>query len=118
MTKIERKLHKFDATGLTVGRLASKIALILRGKNKAEFEPHLDCGDIVEVTGISMLKFTGKKLDQKKYFSYSGYPGGLKEKKMSELAKNDPSDILKRAVKEMLPPVKFRSDMMKRLIIR
>lgn len=115
---IERKLHKIDAINSTVGRLATQIALILRGKNKPEFEPHLDCGDMVEVTGIGKLKFTGKKLDQKKYFSYSGYPGGLKEKKMSELAKTNPADILKRAVREMLPPVKFRNEMMKRLIIR
>lgn len=118
MTKIERKLHKFDATNSSVGRLATQIAVILRGKNKPEFEPNLDCGDMVEVTGIDKLKFTGKKLDQKKYFSYSGYPGGLKEKKMSELVKLNPSDILKRAVREMLPPVKFRTEMLKRLIIR
>jgi large subunit ribosomal protein L13 len=118
MTKIERKLHKFDANDKSVGRLASDIAIILRGKNKPEFQPHLDCGDIVEVSGINNLKFTGKKIDQKKYYSYSGYPGGLKEKKMSDLVLTNPSEILKKAVKQMLPPVKFRTDMMKRLIIR
>ncbi len=116
--KIERKLHKLSAKDKTVGRLASQIAIILRGKNKPEFEPHLDCGDIVELSDVDKLKFTGKKLDQKKYYRHSGYPGGLKETKMSDLAKTNPAEIVKRAVREMLPPVKFRKAMLKRLIIR
>ena len=118
MQKIERKIHKFDAYNKTVGRLSTEIALILRGKNKPEFEPHLDCGDIVEVKNVDKLKFTGKKLEQKKYYRYSGYQGGLKETKMSDLAKNNPAEILKRAVREMLPPTKLRPKMLKRLIIR
>ncbi len=118
MVKIERKLHKIDASNKSVGRLATEIATILRGKNKPEFEPHLDCGDIVEVSGVDKLKFTGKKLEQKKYFRYSGYPGGLKTIKMSDLVKKNPGEILKRAVREMLPPVKFRKNMLKRLIIK
>lgn len=115
---MERALHKIDATDKTIGRLATRIATILRGKHKPEFVPHLDGGDIVEVTGVSKVKFTGKKLEQKKYFRYSGYQSGLKTVKMSDLAKKDPSEILRKAVREMLPPVKFRRDMMKRLIIR
>lgn len=115
---MERKLYKMDATGQTVGRLASDIAIILRGKNKPEFEAHIDGGDIVEVENIKKLKFTGKKLDQKKYFSYSGYPGGLKEKKIKDLLENNPGEILERAVREMLPPVKFRKAMLKRLTIK
>lgn len=107
-----------DATDKSAGRLASEIAIILRGKNKPEYVPHIDMGDIVEVSNIDKLKFTGKKLDQKKYYSYSGYPGGLKEKKMKELAENNPAEILKRAVREMLPPTKLRDGMMKRLTIR
>ncbi len=118
MTKIERKLHKIDVSNKSVGRVASEIAILLRGKNKPEFMPHLDCGDIVEVIGVEKLKFTGKKLEQKKYFHYSGYPGGLKTIKISDLFKNNPAEILRRAVREMLPPVKFRKNMMKRLIIR
>lgn len=118
MKKVERKLHKFDATGKAVGRLATEIALVLRGKNKPEYEPHIDMGDIAEVSNIDKLKFTGKKLEQKKYYKYSGYPGGLKEKKMSELAETNPAEILRRAVREMLPPTKLRPGMMKRLIIR
>jgi len=118
MATIERKQHKIDVAGKAVGRVASEIALILRGKNKPEFEPQMDCGDIVEVVGIKELTFTGKKLEQKKYFRYSGYPGGLKETKLSDLNKTRPAEVLRRAVREMLPPVKFRDNMLKRLIIR
>lgn len=117
MNKVTRELHKFDATGKAVGRLATEIAIILRGKNKPEFERHIDCGDIVQVSNIDKLVFTGKKIEQKKYYKHSGYPGGLKETKMSDLVETNPGDILKRAVREMLPPVKFRKDMLRRLII-
>jgi large subunit ribosomal protein L13 len=118
MKKIERKLYKIDATDQAIGRIGTQIALILRGKNKPEFEPHMDCGDIVEVSNIAKVKFTGKKLDQKTYYSYSGYQGGMKEKVLKDVYAKDPADVLKRAVREMLPPVKFRKDMLKRLIIR
>lgn len=118
MNKINRQLHKIDATDKSAGRIATQIAILLRGKNKPEYQPNIDNGDIVEVENIKKLKFTGKKLEQKKYFRYSGYPGGLKEKKMSDLAKNNPAEILSRAVREMLPPNKLRNGMMKRLIIR
>lgn len=118
MKNINRQLHKIDAEGKVAGRIASDIAIKLRGKNKPEFEPHMDCGDIVEVKNIDKLKFTGKKLDQKKYYKYSGYPGGLKETVMGELYQKRPAEILRRAVRDMLPPVKFRNDMLKRLIIR
>ena len=115
MNKIERKLHKIDATDKAVGRLATQIATYLRGKNKPEFIPNIDGGDIVEVSNLNKLKFTGKKLDQKTYYHYSGYPGGMKEKKMNKL---EPADVLRRAVRDMLPPVKFRQDMLKRLIVK
>ena len=118
MKKIERKLHQLDATDKSIGRLASEIAILLRGKNNPEFQPHTDCGDIVEVKNIKNAKITGKKLEQKKYYSYSGYPGGLKEKKLSDIFQNNPSDVLTRAVREMLPPVKFRTNMLKRLNIK
>lgn len=113
-----RNIHTINAGEKTMGRLASQIALILRGKNKPEFAPHIDNGDIVMVNNINELKFTGKKLEQKKYFRYSGYPGGLKETKMSNLRKSNPAEILKRAVKEMLPNNRLRDGMMKRLIIK
>lgn len=115
---MERKLHKIDATDKAVGRIASDIAILLRGKNKPEFQPHIDAGDIVEVYNLDKLKFTGKKIEQKNYYSYSGYPGGLKTKKMSDILNTNPGEVLKRAVREMLPPVKFRTDMLRRLIIR
>jgi large subunit ribosomal protein L13 len=115
MKKADRKLHTINAQGRTVGRLASEIAILLRGKNKPEYEPYLDLGDIVEVNNVSKLRYTGKKLEQKEYYSYSGYPGGLKTKKMKD---TEPAEILKRAVREMLPPTKLRKDMLKRLIIK
>lgn len=118
MKSTERKLHKLDATGEVPGRLASRIALILRGKNKPEFEPHLDLGDIVEVNNAAKMKYSGKKLEQKKYLRYSGYPGGLKETKMKDLVKTRPAEVLKRAVREMLPPTKLRTNQLKRLIIK
>jgi len=113
-----REIHKIDATGKSVGRVATQIATLLRGKNKPEFTPHLDGGDIVYVENIDKVKFTGKKLDQKKYYQYSGYPGGMKEKKLGDVYDKDPGEVLRRAVREMLPAVKFRGQMMKRLIIK
>lgn len=115
---MERNLHKIDAEGKAAGRLASEIAIILRGKNKPEYEPHLDCGDIVEVNNTGKLKFTGKKLEQKKYYHYSGYQGGMKERKLGEVFAKNPGEVLRRAVKQMLPDVKFRRSMMRRLIIK
>ncbi|MFA7087732.1 MAG: 50S ribosomal protein L13 [Patescibacteria group bacterium] len=118
MKNIVRKLHKIDATDEAIGRLATKIAGILRGKNKPEFQPHLDLGDIVEVSNISKAKFTGNKLDQKKYHHYSGFLGGLKTKRMSDVFSKDPGEVLRRAVTEMLPPTRLRTGMVKRLIIK
>jgi len=118
MIKIERKLHKIDATDSTIGRLATRVAIILRGKNKPEFQPHLDLGDIVEISNIDKVKFTGKKFDQKQYHHFSGYIGGLKSKKLSSIYEKNPGEILQRAVREMLPDIKLRVNMMKRLIIK
>ena|SRR3989338_2198310 len=114
MIKIERRHHKIDAENKAVGRIATEIALILRGKNKAEYLHQLDLGDIVQVINIDKLKFSGKKIEQKKYYKYSGYPGGLKTKKITDLK---PAEILKRAVRDMLPPTKHRVNLLKRLII-
>jgi large subunit ribosomal protein L13 len=115
---MQREIHKIDAKNQSLGRIASNIAILLRGKNKPEFRPHLDFGDIVEVVNIDKVKITGKKLEQKKYYSFSGYPGGLKEKLMGDVFKADPGEALRRAVRDMLPPVKFRKEMMKRLRIK
>ena len=118
MKNIERKLHKIDATDQAIGRIASQIAILLRGKNKPEYEPYLDLGDMVEVTNIDKAKFTGRKFDQKNYFSFTGYIGGLKTRKMSEVFIKNPGEVLHRAVKQMLPPTRLRNDMLKRLVIK
>jgi len=118
MKNIERKLHKIDATDQAIGRLATRIATLLRGKNKPEYLPHLDLGDVVEVSNLKFAKFTGKKIDQKEYYHFSGYIGGLKTKKIADIFAKDPGEVLRRAVREMLPPTKLRDGMMKRLIIR
>lgn len=118
MTKIERKVHQLDASGQAIGRLASEIAILLRGKNKPEFQPHIDGGDIVEVKNIKQAKFTGKKLEQKEYYHFTGHIGNLKTKKMGDIFESNPGEVLQRAVREMLPPTKLRPAMLKRLIIK
>ncbi len=115
---IERKVHHLDASGKSVGRLASQIAIILRGKNKPEYVPHLDQGDIVDVKNITELTFTGKKVEQKKYYRHSQHPGGLKITLLKNLIKENPAEVLQKAVREMLPPTRLRPGMLRRLIIR
>ena len=92
-----------NAENAIVGRLAAFISLVLRGKNKNQYTPNMDNGDFVIVTNIEKIKFTGKKFDNKKYYRHSGYPGGLKTTVPSVMAKNKPEEILKLAVKRMLP---------------
>ena len=115
--KIERKKQQIDAQGKILGRLSTEIALILRGKNKATFLPHIDAGDFVNVTNASKMKFSGKKLDQKVYKRHSGYIGGLKEVKMKDVFEKDAASVLKRSVSRMLPKNKLRKEMLKRLKI-
>ena len=92
-----------DAENAVVGRLAAYISKVLRGKNKSQYTPHMDNGDFVVVTNIEKIKFTGKKLNNKKYFRHTGHPGGIKYTTPSLLIKKKPEDILKLAVKRMLP---------------
>lgn len=115
---MQREIHKIDATNKSIGRMATSIAALLRGKHKPEWMPNQDCGDRVEVENITKISITPEKLEQKKYYRYSGYPGGMKETKMSEVFQKDPGEVLRRAVREMLPPVRFRREMMKRLVIK
>ncbi len=115
---MNREKHTIDATNQSIGRLATNIVNLLRGKNRPDFEYHKDLGSIVEVENIKKVKFTGKKIDQKKYYSYSGYPGGLKEKKMRELFEKNPGEVLRKAVYNMFPKNKLRKEMIKRLIIK
>jgi large subunit ribosomal protein L13 len=112
-----RQLHKIDATDQPLGRLASRVATLLRGKHKPSFVYNIDNGDFVHVENASKIKLTGKKLDQKKYYHHSGYPGGLKTKTLKELFEKNPAEVLKRAVYNMLPKNKLRKEMMKRLKI-
>ena len=100
---IERKWYVVDATDMTLGRLASEVAKVLRGKNKAIFTPHMDCGDYVIVVNASKIKVTGKKLDQKIYYHHSDYVGGMKETTLREKLAKRPEQVVEFAVKGMLP---------------
>ena len=102
-SSIERKWYVVDATGMTLGRLASEVAAILRGKKKAIFTPHLDTGDYVIVVNADKIKVTGKKLDQKKYYHHSEYVGGMKEATLKEMMQKKPEFVITHAVKGMLP---------------
>lgn len=108
-------MHKIDATGEPLGRLASKIALILRGKTNPNFEPNILPEEKVFVENIEKIKITGRKLEQKKYYHYSGYPGGLREKKMKDVFQKNPKEVLRLAVLGMLPKNRLRKEMIKNL---
>ncbi len=115
MEKIQRQTHTIDATNRVLGRLATEMTVLLRGKNKPDFAPNKDIGDFVVVKNIDKLKFTGKKKKQKKYYHHSGYPGGLKEIPFEKLFSRDPEAVLKKTVFGMLPKNKLRDKMIKRL---
>lgn len=117
MEKIERKYHKFDATGKAFGRLATEIARLLQGKHKPAYLPNIDVGDFVEVINVAAARLTGKKMDQKVYRHHTGYPGSLKEVPVRRIFESKPEEILRRAVYQMLPKNKLRNERMKRLII-
>ena len=95
--------YEIDATDAVVGRLATVISKIIRGKNKATYTPHMNSGDFVVVKNIEQIKFTGKKFQNKKYFKHTGHPGGIKEITPQKLSEKKPGEILKLAVKRMLP---------------
>lgn len=100
---IDRKWYVVDATDMTLGRLASEVAKVLRGKNKPIFTPHIDCGDNVIVINAEKIKVTGKKMDQKVYYHHSDYVGGLKEATLREKLEKKPEQVIELAVKGMLP---------------
>ena len=112
---IERKWYVVDATDLTLGRLASQVAAILRGKNKPEYTPFLDMGDYVIIVNASKVKLTGKKLEQKVYRTHTGQPGGLKETVYKDLMQKKPELAVKVAVKGMLPKNTLGREMFKKL---
>ena len=100
---IDRKWYVVDATDMTLGRLASEVAKVLRGKNKPIFTPHIDCGDNVIVINAEKIKVTGKKMDEKVYYHHSDYVGGLKEATLREKLAKKPEQVIELAVKGMLP---------------
>ena len=114
---VERKWFVVDATGKTLGRLASEVAKVLRGKNKAIFTPHIDTGDYVIVINASKVKVTGKKLDQKIYYHHSDYVGGMKETTLKEKLAKKPEEVIELAVKGMLPKGPLGRQMYKKLFV-
>jgi large subunit ribosomal protein L13 len=114
-SEIERKWYVVDARGQTLGRLASRIAPILRGKHKPVYTPHLDCGDFVIVVNAEKVRVTGRKMDQKFYHRHSGYPGGLSSISLRDQLAQHPERVLEAAVKGMLPKNKLGRRMMKKL---
>ncbi len=115
---IDRKAHQIDATEQPLGRLATRIATILRGKHKVTYQPHVDAGDFVVVAHPAQVVLTGLKRQQKVYHHYSGYPGGLKTRGIAEQLRLKPSEVLRKAVYNMLPPTRLRAAMMKRLTFK
>lgn len=113
--EVERSWYVVDAEGKTLGRLATKIATVLRGKHKPIFDPSVDCGDYVIVINAEKIKVTGNRLDQKKYYRYSGYPGGLSEITLRDQLDRYPNRVIESAVKGMLPKNKLGRKMLKRL---
>ena len=112
---IERKWYVVDATGYTLGRLASEVAKVLRGKNKPIYTPHIDCGDYVVIVNADKVKVTGKKLEQKIYYHHSDYVGGMKETTLKDMLANKPEDVIYLAVKGMLPKGPLGRQMIKKL---
>ena len=102
-SEILNKWYEIDANNAVVGRLATVISKIIRGKNKSSYSPHVDHGDFVVVKNIEKIKFTGKKFQNKKYYRHTGYPGGIKETTPAKLHQQKPGEVLKLAVKRMLP---------------
>ena len=112
---VERKWYVVDADGATLGRLASEVAAVLRGKNKPIFTPHVDCGDYVIVINADKIAVTGKKLDQKVYYSHSLYVGGMKETTLRDMMAKKPEKVIEKAVKGMLPKGPLGEQMYKKL---
>ena len=114
---IERKWYVIDAEGKPLGRVASKAAHVLRGKHKATFTPHIDCGDNVIIINAEKVLLTGNKLEDKKYYNHSMYPGGLRERTAKEMVEKYPVEMVERAVKGMLPHNRLGRAMYKKLFV-
>lgn len=114
---IDRKFNLFDAEKENLGRMATKIARVLRGKNKVDFTPNIDAGDFAVVINSDKLQVTGNKMEGKIYHYYSGYPGGIRSVKLKDQMEKDSTKVIKMAVYGMLPKNKLRDSMIKRLLI-
>ena len=113
--EIQRAWHVIDATDKVFGRIITEVATILRGKNKVNYTPHVDCGDYVVIINASKARFTGKKMEQKEYFTHSGYFGSTKTHKMSEMLVSNPEKLFRLATRGMLPKTKLGKVMIKKL---
>ncbi len=116
-TTVARTWHEIDASSDSMGRVATQIANILRGKHKRDFTPHMDMGDFVVATNVDKLKFTGRKIEQRNYYHHSGYLGGIKTKKLKDEIVRSPESVLRRAVFSMIDDIKFRKKLVSRLKI-
>ncbi len=114
---VERNWYVFDAENISLGRLATKVAHILKGKHKVTFTPHVDCGDYVIVINASKVKLTGNKEAKKMYYNHSGYPGGLRERTGGEMKAKYPVEMVEKAVKGMLPKGTLGGDMYRKLFV-
>jgi large subunit ribosomal protein L13 len=114
-SEIERAWHVIDADGLVLGRLATEVARILRGKHKPIFAPHLDCGDHVVIINASKIVLTSNKTESKMIYRHSGYPGGIKEQTFGDLLAKKPADAVRRSIRGMLPRTKLGAQMLTKL---
>ncbi len=114
---IARNWYVIDAENVTLGRLATKAAHFLRGKNKVTFTPHIDCGDFIIIINASKVNLTGNKLDQKVYYNHSGYPGGLRKRTARVMKEKYPVEMIERAVKGMLPKGRLGRQMYRKLFV-
>jgi len=115
MATITREIHKIDAEGKILGRLATEIATLLRGKHKVGFTTYQDLGDVVIITNPAKIKVTGNKLEDKMYYRHSTYPGALKERNLAEMLKTQPEKVITLAVKNMMPKNRLSQHWLKRL---
>lgn len=115
--EVVRDWYVIDAEDIVLGRLASKVANILRGKHKPTYTPHIDCGDFVVIVNASKINLTGNKLDKKIYYDHSGYTGGLRERTAREMKENYSVEMIERAVKGMLPKNRLGRQMYKKLFV-
>ena len=115
--EVEQRWHLVDADDKVVGRLASRIARVLMGKHRPEYTPHVDTGEFVVVVNASKVRFTGRKPAQKRYYHYTGHPGGLRERTVTDLLERKPEEILHLAVRRMLPKTRLGRQMIQKLKI-